>query len=172
MISDYYKDQLQTYHTTKTKWAASGFRFIEQVSSIIENHNPATILDYGCGKGVLIKMIKDKYGKEVKGYDPGIKAYEAQPSPAEFVICTDVLEHIEPDYLDEVIKHLVDLTQNIIYLVIHTAHCGHYLPDGRQAHLIQKPMEWWKDKLDTAFGMELEYKPLKLPHRFEVKGIR
>lgn len=59
------------------------------------------------------------------------------------VTCIDVLEHIEPDYLQDVFDHLQDLTEVILFATVHTGPAGKTLPDGRNAHLIQQPMEWW-----------------------------
>ena len=59
------------------------------------------------------------------------------------VACIDVLEHIEPEYLQGVFDHLQDLTEVILFATVHTGPAGKTLSDGRNAHLTQQPMEWW-----------------------------
>ena len=36
---------------------------------------------------------------EIKEYDPAIPGKDSLPEPADIVVCSDVLEHIEPNYL-------------------------------------------------------------------------
>jgi hypothetical protein len=71
----------------------------------------------------------------------------AQPIPAQMVCCIDVLEHIEPEYLDNVLDHLATLTEAVALLSIHTGPAVKTLTDGRNAHLTQQPMDWWLPKL-------------------------
>ena len=78
-----------TYGSSGHKWA-----------DLVRSFNTKDILDYGCGKRTLEK----KLGFEIQNYDPAIPAHEAQPKPAELVFCGDVLEHIEPEKLDAVLK--------------------------------------------------------------------
>lgn len=115
-------------------------------------------------------MIKSQIDLSPALYDPGIKKHSKLPEPADFVICTDVLEHIEPELIDNVLSHLAHLTKREAYFVIFTGDCGHKLPDGRAAHLIQKPRAWWEGKLLEVFGeyFDFSFADTGLPHRFEV----
>jgi len=63
------------------------------------------------------------------------------------VACIDVLEHIEPDYLERVLDHLASLAEGVIFLSIDTGPAQKVLSDGRNAHLIQQPMSWWMPKI-------------------------
>jgi hypothetical protein len=76
------------------------------------------------------------------------------PVPAELVCCIDVLEHIEPECLEDVLDHLEELTQRVAFISINTAAAGKTLPDGRNAHLIQRPMEWWFPKIVERFKLQ------------------
>ena len=62
-------------------------------------------------------------------------------------MCTDVLEHIEPDCVDMVIEDIFRLTKRAAFLVIANRPALRALPDGRNAHLIQEGPEWWLPKL-------------------------
>ena len=68
---------------------------------------------------------------KIQCYDPGVPEYADKPSPAEFVFCCDVLEHIEPEYLDDVLDHLEELTEKILFATVHTGPAGKILSDGR-----------------------------------------
>jgi hypothetical protein len=63
----------------------------------------------------------------------------------------DVLEHIEPECLKDVLVHISGLTQRLAYLVISKAQHGKKLPDGRYSHLIVKPQQWWWPMLERRF---------------------
>ncbi|MGB0818092.1 MAG: methyltransferase domain-containing protein, partial [Candidatus Puniceispirillaceae bacterium] len=164
------QDTLQTMHAQQTQWARSGPRFLEQVCTLIDEHQPASILDYGCGKAVLAEHLHKKYPQiPICLYDPGVPEFQTPPPACDMVICTDVLEHIEPELIDRVLDHIVGLTKKVAYFVVHTGDCGHKLPDGRPAHILQRPQEWWEDKLDQAYGCaHIVYEDTGLPMRFQV----
>jgi hypothetical protein len=88
----------------------------------------------------------------VRNYDPGIPADSALPAPADLVVCTDVLEHIEPEHLDAVLAHIFRLAQRAVFLQIALFPAKKTLPDGRNAHLIVQPANWWLDKIGKHVG--------------------
>ncbi len=75
-----------------------------------------SVLDYGCGKGTLAEAVSF----EIREYDPAIAGKDENPLPADLVICTDALEHIEPEYLDAVLVHIASLTRMAAFFVVHT----------------------------------------------------
>lgn len=80
--------------------------------------------------------------------------YAALPASAGIVVCTDVLEHIEPACLDEVINHMRALMRVAGYFVIATRPDeSKLLSDGRNPHLIIKPGDWWRSRLSSAFNI-------------------
>jgi hypothetical protein len=58
-----------------------------------------------------------------------------------------VLEHIEPELLDNVLDDLKRCALKGVFLTINMRPAYKTLADGRNAHLIQKPIEWWLPKL-------------------------
>ena len=113
------------------------------------------LLDYGCGRNQSLKTNLKPLSKfKYQAYDPGVPEYADPPVPAPMVVCIDVLEHIEPDCLEEVLDHLESLTEQILFCTIHTGPAGKVLPDGRNAHLIQKPVEWWLPKFTERFKLQ------------------
>jgi hypothetical protein len=83
-------------------------------------------------------------------YDPAFPAY-GEPQPADLVCCIDVLEHIEPDYLEAVLDDLRAITVRFGFFSFATGPALKTLPDGRNAHLIQQPASWWLPRLCGRF---------------------
>jgi 2-polyprenyl-3-methyl-5-hydroxy-6-metoxy-1,4-benzoquinol methylase len=120
-------------------------RYLE---TIIDECNPTSILDFGCGVGSLINTLASKYPqKNILGYDPGNKNFSNKFENQKFdlVISTDVLEHVEPEFLDQTLEFLKEKS-NRFYHLIALAPSKVILPDGRNAHLILKSKDWWRDK--------------------------
>jgi hypothetical protein len=109
-----------------------------------------TILDYGAGKRTLERAL----GFGIANYDPAIEEISAPPDPADLVVCTDVLEHIEPECLDAILDDLRRLTVRAVLLSVATRPAKKTLADGRNAHLIQEPTEWWLPKLWSRWKIQ------------------
>lgn len=149
LISAEYQKQQEHLHETTT-YGTAGKHFGPLVSQIIDKLGITHLLDYGCGRQMsLMKALKCKGKITYQAYDPGagLEEMASPPIPAQMVACIDVLEHIEPDLLDNVLDHLQSLTEYVALLSIHTGPAMKVLPDGRNAHLIQEPMQWWLPKL-------------------------
>ena len=144
LISDDYLKQNRDLHRGGN-YGVGGQRWAPNVAKLAAELKCSTILDYGCGKQVLRDDLKDS-GLIVRGYDPAITGLDAAPEPAEIVVCTDVLEHIEPEFLDNVLADIARCATRAVFLVVHTQAALKTLPDGRNAHLIQQPYEWWLPK--------------------------
>jgi hypothetical protein len=113
------------------------------------------LLDYGCGHNLsLRKNLKPLRPFTYQAYDPGVPEYSDPPKPSQMVVSIDVLEHIEPDLIDNVLDHLEELTEQVLFCTVHTGPAGKMLPDGRNAHLIQEPPEWWIPKFTDRFAMQ------------------
>lgn len=150
IISEQYKAQLVGLHETVADWGTGGRKFAPIVEKIIKDTRPKNILDYGCGKQTLARELA-KY--RIIGYDPGLPGLDDLPEPADLVVCTDVLEHIEPDCLDDVLDDLQRVTRDNLFVVVFTDLATQLLPDGRNAHLIVEPNKWWTEKLWERFDL-------------------
>ena|SRR3990167_6092186 len=150
LISDDYMAQQKMLHEN-VNYGRMSEAYAPLISIIINRLSVKELLDYGCGKGRLKKVLKTIHPVEVRGYDPGVEEYSMMPEPAEMVACIDVLEHIEPEFIDNVLDDLQRVTRKLIFLTVHTGPAKKTLPDGRNAHLIQEPAEWWIKRLNTRF---------------------
>lgn len=146
-ITPEYLEQQKLLHKS-ANYGTSLREYGGDIRALYARFRPRTILNYGCGK-MALKRIGTV---DVQNYDPAIPEYEAEPQPADMVICSDVLEHIEPECLDEVMDHLRDLTKAFLFATIALRPARKKLPDGRNAHLIVEGAGWWLERLHERFG--------------------
>lgn len=138
---------LQTrFHQERSDYGISGMRYADQIMQLAKSMNTRDILDYGCGKATLQKNIPFP----IQNYDPFIEEYNHAPHPAELVVCTDVMEHIEPEFVASVLAEINGLTNKLAFFQIATGPASKVLPDGRNAHLIQQSGNFWLTKLIEA----------------------
>jgi len=150
-ITDEYIKLQQDLHQNPNYGIAST-HFAPVVSELIKQWNIQSLSDYGAGKKRLEEsLIKlDCLPKIYYPYDPAFPEY-GPPKKAELICCIDVLEHIEPELIDNVINELRNLTTNFGFFTVHQGPAVKILKDGRNAHLIQKPTSWWLEKLIKHF---------------------
>ncbi len=130
-----------------------GGRWAFTISDIMRRGKCESVLDYGCGKGGLKKALPDA---DVREYDPAISGKDVLPGPADLVLCADVLEHVEPEYLDSVLDHIQGLARKFVMLSPSTVPADKTLPDGRNAHLIVEPYPWWREQFLKRFELMQE----------------
>lgn len=151
LISDEYCRLNIELHRTNLAYGVGGGRHTNTVLEMykqIKNQVPnPSVLDYGCGKGMLAKSLP----MPIWEYDPAVEGKNESPRPADLVVCTDVLEHIELDHLALVLYDLKRCTRGLGFFVIDTGPAMKKLPDGRNTHLIQKDLRWWKKHLEKFF---------------------
>ena len=159
MISEEYRAQLSQVHRGIFPWGGAVEGSVPKILKHALELDCKTILDYGAGYGSF-KQTADKLGHnfDIREYEPGFADKAGMPEPADYVVCVDVLEHIEPEHIDAVIAHLHRLMNKAGYFAICTVPAYSNLPDGRNKHLIVQPAEWWLDKLEPFFGYTIELK--------------
>lgn len=147
-ISEEYVIQLEQLHDQKASFGDA--KGLKPIAKWIDEHKPTSVFDYGCGKGGVVQAVKENYPDiRAVGWDPGHPSFkERQPGPFDMLISTDVLEHIEPVFLDNVLKDIHETFSKIAFLIIATSPAKKFLPDGRNAHLIVETPGWWKDKIE------------------------
>lgn len=149
LISDSYRLLNRSLHEINLFYGVGGAKHAPTVKKLAASLSTTSVLDYGAGKGMLAAEIDFPIWE----YDPAIPGKDALPRPADLVVCTDVLEHIEPEHLGAVLCDLRRVTKRLGYFVIHTKAAGKTLPDGRNTHLIQQNEAWWRKHLALYFAV-------------------
>ena len=151
LISDEYKALQVKAHQDRPDWGQAGMANRNEVLAVCKHNGFTSMLDYGCGKGHLGNFL-GKEGIAVTNYDPGIPEFDTRPEPHDFVTCFDVLEHVEPEFVDAVLDDLKSLILKAGIFTISTAPAKAILSDGSNAHRCIQPKKWWMDKLGERFG--------------------
>lgn len=141
-FSDAYAKLQAQFHKERPDYGISGHNYADQIHQMAQRLQTRSILDYGCGKATLQKSIPFP----IQNYDPFIEEYAERPTPADLVVCTDVMEHIEEEYVESVLSDIASLTKRAVFFQIATSPAKKTLPDGRNAHItIRSPNEWLMD---------------------------
>ena len=115
----------------------------------------SSMLDYGTGKGLLVERLRRELpsGITVTGYDPAVERWAKRPqSPHDILTCLDVLEHIEIDLIDDTIKDIKSLTKRFCFIIIDLQPAVKKLADGRNAHVLLAPSDWWVARFSQFFS--------------------
>ena len=150
LINEDYKRQLQEMHSTNTKFVGSGEKKLKKIRKFLNQYTPTSLIDFGCSHGELLPLLVEHYNIRAVGYDPGVAEFENIPTTAvDCLTSTDVLEHVEPEMIDDTLKIINTLFTKSAFLLIASYPAKKSLPDGRNAHLIIESFDWWKTKLET-----------------------
>ena len=168
-FSENYQKLQRQLHDENHEYGSASTRYINAVLGMLNHFNLKTVTDYGAGKKRLYEGLKNHLNEnEYFPYDPAFPEY-GEPKNSDLVCCFDVLEHIEPEFIDNIINDLSTLTIKFGFFTIHTGPAGKFLKDGWNAHLIQKPIDWWLEKLDKKFDL-WDMKDLKPVYAIIVKS--
>ena len=169
-ISKEYSTLMSQMHSDKATFGGDikAFRVIDRL--IIE-YKIKSIIDYGCGKGDLMFNIREKYPKiEVFGFDPGNPDFAILPTKQyQMIITSDVMEHIEPRFLNNVLEHINSLFTDIGYFYIATSPSKKDLSNGRNAHLIVAGPDYWREKIEKKIDGKIIWEDI-VERSFTSKG--
>lgn len=154
LISPEYAALNREMHDQKPQYGTSGDKWAKLTDNLAREWRVSDVLDYGAGKGTLKqeleRLVTPKY--RIVEYDPAIPGKENKPIRADLVVCGDVMEHVEPDCVYDVLDDIRNISRVGVLFVISTWPAKKHLPDGRNAHLIVEPMEWWLPKLTDRWA--------------------
>jgi 2-polyprenyl-3-methyl-5-hydroxy-6-metoxy-1,4-benzoquinol methylase len=156
LISKEYKEKIVTRHTKKS-W---GGPISKHVPSLVYKNMILTkansILDYGAGSGLFKEKMDIEYPNakfNIHEYEPGIIGKDEDPPICDATVCLDVLEHIEPDKIDNVLQHIYDKTNKWAYIIICCIPSYNTFPDGQNLHILQRESNWWLEKFKYEWNM-------------------
>ena len=150
MISPEYKELNRQLHADRKTYGAGGHKESSRIVGLCKRAGLREVLDYGAGKGSLAAALR-KAKLQVTEYDPAVPGKDVLPTGSwDVVTCIDVLEHVEPEHLAEVLGSILERTGTRAYFIIATRPAQKTLADGRNAHLIVEPIHWWASALVDA----------------------
>ena len=154
LISEEYRQMQQKLHE-RPDYGIASIGYAPLVAEVLQQVGATELLDYGAGKGRLGLTLRQHLQKPltIHHYDPAVPEWSAPPAPCRFVACIDVLEHIEPHLLENVLDDLKRVTAAVGVFTVDTGAALKVLPDGRNAHLIQQPPEWWLPRIMQRFEL-------------------
>ena len=153
LINDEYQTLLTKKHDDKP-WGGAGKSWVGHILPLLNAvpTTPITVLDFGCGRGTLKPALEQMNPDcTVVEYDPGVRGKDdlkAILKPVDYVVCTDVMEHVEEDKVVGTLRLLNWFAIHGVFFNIDTAPSKSFLPDGRNTHITIKPSKWWKAMLD------------------------
>lgn len=145
-----YLNQYRILHQSKNYGVTGGYS-----APLVNTDGCKSVLDYGCGRSDLVNKldIPLKYR-----YDPAIPEYNNKPpTTVDLVTCTDVLEHIPEDELDDFMEDIKSCGRKFFFNVC-TRLAHEILPNGDNAHCTVKPVDWWVERLKEHFDNVTEVK--------------
>jgi SAM-dependent methyltransferase len=148
-------EQYKQLHKDKPKYGHSGSWNIPAIIDLAEETQSSSILDYGCGKGNVVRKLND-LGHFTEGYDPAVEEYQNKPViPYDMVVCIDVLEHIPWADMPHALRDLFSYAEKVVYLAIAIRYDKtNILPDGTNPHKSVFPASKWMKELRGLFGEE------------------
>lgn len=150
LFSPEYAHLQNNFHRERPDYGTSGSNYADQILQMANSLQTRSVLDYGCGKCTLAKALPFP----IQNYDPFIKEYSQRPQPADLVVCTDVMEHVEEGYVDNVFTDIWSLTKKALFFQIATCEAKKVLPDGRNAHITIRDINWWLTRMMQKFEVK------------------
>jgi len=158
---------------------------IHTISNVIFNEGAKSLLDYGCGKGILydeekcktmpINEKKQALNKPLQSiwkldyfslYDPAYPKHSKLPKGKyDAVICTDVIEHIDEKDVDWILDEIFSYGRKFVLLTIACYKALKTFKDGRNVHVNVKTPEYWTDKLKKLHN---KYSHLNIHYSLEI----
>jgi 2-polyprenyl-3-methyl-5-hydroxy-6-metoxy-1,4-benzoquinol methylase len=152
IITPAYKALNKQLHDSSPGYGTSGHYWREMVREL-SNWGRKSILDFGCGKATLAKSLGPAY--RVTNYDPCIPGLDSAPEPHDVVVCGDVMEHVEPELVGNVLKEIRRVTKDKAFFVIALKPANKTLADGRNAHIcLLSQHQWTRQLTDAGFTIE------------------
>jgi hypothetical protein len=148
-ISDDYRDLNAELHERHGGYGSKGRTWAPRLAAYCSTWNITSLLDYGCGKGSLKPALLALMPTlDVLEYDPAVPGKDGEPGTADMVVCCDVLEHVEPAYIDAVVQDVMQHARKVALLAIACRPGKRVLANGKPDHITVQPPAWWAKRLE------------------------
>lgn len=142
---------------------APGTRHVEKAIKAFAMQPGSTVIDFGTGTGRAAQLFKDA-GMDVTGIDHAMNCldsgvdipllvcclWDLPDITADVGYCTDVMEHIPDERIDDVLRGIAERCP-VAFYAIDTGidNCGKVI--GETLHVSIHPHEWWLEKLSNYY---------------------
>ncbi len=158
---DFYNELYYEFVDEKAKGSAKSI-----ACSIIKHFNPSSVIDVGCGTGVLIEILRSKNIKAVgleysesalkicHKRDLPVQKFDIEndkltdPESFDLVVSTEVAEHLPEYCADRYVNILCELSNIVVFTAATPG-------QGGLDHVNEQPHEYWIAKFtDRGFQFE------------------
>lgn len=162
-----YIEEYKEIHLQNPKYGSNNDPAVKpsEIVTLLKEKDCKYVLDYGCGKGVLIEFLNNN-NIICEGFDPAVEEFLNKPSYEtgyDGVTCLDVLEHIPYNCIDDLLRDICSYDAQYTFFNIALRKASQLLPDGSNAHLIVEDKDWWNDKINNAFP---KHKIITITYKF------
>lgn len=131
MVDEELIKNYQKIHASKD-YGFTSVIYKEHIQACINELKPKSILEFGCGQSILISSLI--YDEKYYRYDPAIPEFSVIPTDkADFIINTDVLEHIPEKDLGDILGRMRSISEYVFFNIA-TNYAKEVLPNGENAH--------------------------------------
>jgi len=148
------KEYVWVHENTTTMSGRTTVNNKDRIKEDIDRVNPVNVLDFGCGKGwqYTRQNMHEYWGIEKPVlYDPYVAKYNKLAGYRnryfDLVLCVDVMEHILPNEVDNILHSLFFLG-NYVYFHIDTKPAIKTFSCGTNFHISLHDEDWWINKLN------------------------
>ncbi len=140
-----------------------GLEYVQSAVDLLAIPKGASVADFGCGTGRCVSWLLAR-GYAAIGVDitataieepvPFVQAalWDASALPAvDYGFSTDVLEHVPPERVQDVLKAIHGACRVGCYLNIDTIPDAFGVVIGKTLHLTVQPAEWWERELKAVW---------------------
>lgn len=141
-----------------------GLRMLDRALKMLRPVSDGSFTDWGCGTGRVAHALHDQ-GYPVRLVDIAPNAYRGglpfvhaclwrlpENLPAsDYGYCADVIEHIPPEKVQDVLEGIAKRTTKACYFQIAMFDDHHGDAIGETLHLSVFPAEWWKRRILRSF---------------------
>lgn len=147
--------QYQELHAQGKFPGVSVLQHAGEIAELVAQYKAKRLLDFGCGMAFQYsrERVHLLWGVDVPTlYDPASRFFSnVPPGTYHGVVCTDVLEHVPEEELEETARMLAGYTKRFAFVSVCSRPANLKLPNGSNAHCTVKPFEWWQEYLEPFF---------------------
>jgi hypothetical protein len=139
--------------THARRYVAPSYDHLPVVLPVVRELQPASILDYGCGRSDLLAHLYLDGARRIARFDPAIPEVEKLPvGRYDLVLCLNVLEYVPLTDLERVLAELKSLSPHVL-LAIDLEPERLLLYSGARAHVTLLTRQEWLSWLGSVFGV-------------------